>query len=147
MGDSSKHESLLREQIAYYRAREYDEWFLRQGRYDRGPELNRRWFDEVAEVRQALAAFNPTGHVLELACGTGLWTEPLLRQAARITAVDASPEVQPHPRLGCLPPPQGYHPPARHRRRADRYRLAGATWNRVHAGQWLTVADPAIGVG
>ena len=31
---------LLDEQIAYYRARaqEYDEWFLRQGCYDRGPE-------------------------------------------------------------------------------------------------------------
>jgi hypothetical protein len=29
---------LLEEQIAYYKARvnEYDEWFLRQGRYDRG---------------------------------------------------------------------------------------------------------------
>jgi hypothetical protein len=33
-------ERLLADQIAYYRARagEYDEWFLRQGRYDRGLE-------------------------------------------------------------------------------------------------------------
>ena len=31
---------LLDEQMAYYRARadEYDEWFFREGRYDRGPE-------------------------------------------------------------------------------------------------------------
>lgn len=31
---------LLAEQLAYYRARagEYDQWFLREGRYDRGPE-------------------------------------------------------------------------------------------------------------
>jgi SAM-dependent methyltransferase len=31
--------------------------------------------------------------VLELACGTGLWTVELTRHAAGITAVDASPEV------------------------------------------------------
>ena len=36
---------LLDEQIAYYRARaaEYDQWWLRQGRYDQGPELAARW--------------------------------------------------------------------------------------------------------
>lgn len=88
-------DALLQEQIDYYRARagEYDEWFLRQGRYDRGPELNRQWFDEAAQVANALAAFAPTGHVLELACGTGLWTQQLARSAASITAVDSSPEV------------------------------------------------------
>ena len=34
--------ALLQEQIAYYRARagEYDQWFLREGHYDHGPELN-----------------------------------------------------------------------------------------------------------
>jgi SAM-dependent methyltransferase len=89
------HDSLLIEQIAYYRARagEYDEWFLRRGRYDRGPELNRRWFDETAEVRRALAGFKPAGEVLELACGTGIWTVELLPYASRLTAVDAVAEV------------------------------------------------------
>ena len=33
------------------------------------------------------------GRVLELACGTGLWTVELARHAASMTAVDASPEV------------------------------------------------------
>ncbi len=86
---------LLEEQLAYYRARaaEYDEWFLRQGRYDRGPEWNRRWFTELEEVRRELGSFGPTGQVLELACGTGLWTVELVRYASRVTAVDASPEV------------------------------------------------------
>jgi demethylmenaquinone methyltransferase/2-methoxy-6-polyprenyl-1,4-benzoquinol methylase len=95
VSDTSNHDSLLTEQVAYYRARahEYDEWFLRQGRYDRGPELNRRWFDEVEVVRQQLRAFAPTGHVLELACGTGLWTEQLLKYAEKVTAVDAAAEV------------------------------------------------------
>ena len=62
-------DSLIEEQIAYYRDRagEYDEWFLRQGRYDRGPELNARWFAEVEEVARALEAFAPAGDVLELA--------------------------------------------------------------------------------
>jgi SAM-dependent methyltransferase len=88
-------ESLLQQQIAYYRARasEYDEWFLRQGRYDRGPELNAAWFQEVEQVRAALYRFNPIGDVLEFACGTGLWTQHLLRFAHRITAVDAAAEV------------------------------------------------------
>ncbi len=82
----------LQEQIGYYDARagEYDEWFLRHGRYDHGPELNRKWFDEVGQVTAALDAFAPTGRVLELACGTGLWTQHLVRYATHVTAVDSS---------------------------------------------------------
>jgi demethylmenaquinone methyltransferase/2-methoxy-6-polyprenyl-1,4-benzoquinol methylase len=40
---------ILANQIEYYRARagEYDQWFLRQGRYDRGPSDNADWFREV----------------------------------------------------------------------------------------------------
>jgi SAM-dependent methyltransferase len=89
------NDRLLEGQLAYYRARaaEYDEWFLRKGQYDRGPEKNRRWFSELAQVRRELDRFGPTGEVLELACGTGLWTVELARRAAGITAVDASPEV------------------------------------------------------
>jgi demethylmenaquinone methyltransferase/2-methoxy-6-polyprenyl-1,4-benzoquinol methylase len=86
---------LLDEQIAYYRARagEYDQWFLRQGRYDQGPELNERWRRELEEVYRAFEVFGPRGRVLELAGGTGLWTERLLRTASVLTVVDASPEV------------------------------------------------------
>jgi SAM-dependent methyltransferase len=87
--------TLLQQQIDYYRARapEYDEWFLRQGRYDRGPQANAAWHAEAALVRGALKRFRPEGDVLELACGTGLWTQQLLETARRITAVDASPEA------------------------------------------------------
>jgi SAM-dependent methyltransferase len=88
-------DDLIAQQISYYRARaaEYDEWFLRQGRYDRGPKINRQWFTEVEEVRRALDAFAPKGDVLELAGGTGLWTEQLNRYADRVTVVDSSPEM------------------------------------------------------
>lgn len=94
-GTSGSSDQLIEEQIAYYRSRagEYDEWFLRQGRYDRGPELNARWFAEVEQVSQALDGFAPAGDVLELASGTGLWTQRLLRTARSVTAVDSSPEV------------------------------------------------------
>ena len=44
-------------------------------------------------MTEALEAFRPTGSVLELACGPGVWTRQLLRHAAEVTAVDASPEM------------------------------------------------------
>jgi len=86
---------LIDEQIAYYRARaeEYDEWWFRTGRYDRGEEQRRAWFGEVAQLEAALRDARPVGRVLELACGTGLWTRHLVETAESLTAVDASPEV------------------------------------------------------
>jgi demethylmenaquinone methyltransferase/2-methoxy-6-polyprenyl-1,4-benzoquinol methylase len=88
-------EQTLREMRDYYRARaaEYDEWFYRRGRYDRGPEANARWFADAEEVFAALAALHITGDVLELAPGTGIWTARLVQTARSITAVDASPEM------------------------------------------------------
>ena len=86
---------LIREQIEYYRARasEYDEWFLRQGRYNRGEAHKKIWFEEVKQLQEALTVFEPRGDVLELACGTGWWTGHLLPYAHTLTAVDASEEV------------------------------------------------------
>lgn len=87
--------SILDEQMAYYRARaaEYDEWFYREGRYDRGPAETRAWFDEVRIVSEELGRFGVGGDVLELACGTGIWTALLARRASSVTAVDASVEM------------------------------------------------------
>jgi demethylmenaquinone methyltransferase/2-methoxy-6-polyprenyl-1,4-benzoquinol methylase len=88
-------DDVLAEQMDYYRARagEYDQWFLRQGRFDFGPEHRRAWFDDVGMVQAALDEAGPAGDVLELACGTGIWTERLAPAATRLTAVDASAEV------------------------------------------------------
>lgn len=94
-GDPAEEQRVIAEQVAYYRARapEYDDWFFRRGEHDYGAEWNQRWRDEVGELRQALDAAGPSGRILELACGTGLWTERLAPCAARLTCVDASPEV------------------------------------------------------
>ena len=85
----------LRQQLDYYRARatEYDQWWLRQGRYDRGATLNARWAADATVVSSALSAFRPAGRVLEFACGTGIWSEQLLPFASHLTALDGSPEM------------------------------------------------------
>ncbi len=73
--------ALLEEQSEYYRAvaAEYEDHALP--------------FPGGEEIRVALDDFRPTGTVLELACGPGTWTAQLLRHAAEVTAVDASPEM------------------------------------------------------
>ena len=85
----------LEEMKRYYQASasEYDAIFNRWGRYDQGPELNARWFAEWDEVFAQLHTFHLTGDVLELAAGTGTWTQQLLRSASTVTAVDASAEM------------------------------------------------------
>jgi demethylmenaquinone methyltransferase/2-methoxy-6-polyprenyl-1,4-benzoquinol methylase len=89
-------DALLDEQLAYYRARadEYDDWFERRGRYDRGAAATEAWASEVEIVRGWLRALDLAGRdVLELAPGTGLWTERLLAEGASVTAVDGAPEM------------------------------------------------------
>jgi demethylmenaquinone methyltransferase/2-methoxy-6-polyprenyl-1,4-benzoquinol methylase len=90
--------SILQDQIDYYRARagEYDEWWFRGGRYDRGAEFNARWHAETAAVENTLdtwLAQRRPQSALEFACGTGLFTRRLAPRIARVTAIDASPEV------------------------------------------------------
>jgi SAM-dependent methyltransferase len=88
-------EDLLAEQRSYYQARapEYDEWWQRRGRFDRGDQELVEWQRQVAVVDDALTRFSATGSVLELAGGTGWWTERLARTADSLTVVDSSPEV------------------------------------------------------
>jgi SAM-dependent methyltransferase len=96
--DGNGERQLLDDQIAYYRARaaEYDAWWFRTGRFDRGTDNNAAWRAEVGVVETAvaemLAKLRPST-VLELACGTGLFTRHLASRVAAVTAVDASPEV------------------------------------------------------
>jgi SAM-dependent methyltransferase len=84
---------LLAEQREYYeqRAGEYDDWWMRRGRYDTGPVENARWAAEQAEVCAVLDRLDVGGDVLELAPGTGQWSRLLLPRSASLTLVDASP--------------------------------------------------------
>jgi SAM-dependent methyltransferase len=79
--DRQELDRLLHEQLAYYRA--MAEGYLNQ-------TLDLPGGDELTE---ALDAFEPTGSVLEFACGPGVWTGQLLGYATDVTALDASPEM------------------------------------------------------
>ena len=85
---------ILQEQIKYYQARaqEYDEWFYRQGHCDHGEALNEKWRQEAQIVREQLLS-SSVSHVLEMACGTGIWTQELVKISDQVTALDASSEM------------------------------------------------------
>jgi demethylmenaquinone methyltransferase/2-methoxy-6-polyprenyl-1,4-benzoquinol methylase len=88
-------QDLIAEQVAYYRARapKYDEWWQRCGAYDKGPELAIEWHRQMKQVEEALDDFSVHGKVLELAGGTGWWTERLARTADHLRVIDSSPEA------------------------------------------------------
>jgi 2-polyprenyl-3-methyl-5-hydroxy-6-metoxy-1,4-benzoquinol methylase len=46
-----------------------------------------------ARIARLVAQMQPTGTVLEIACGTGLWTEALAGVARTLTAIDVAPEA------------------------------------------------------
>jgi 2-polyprenyl-3-methyl-5-hydroxy-6-metoxy-1,4-benzoquinol methylase len=81
--DVTAGDDLLAEQVAYYRRRasEYD--VTAYGDLDAAR----------ARITRIVAALRPAGNVLEIACGTGMWTGALAGAAAAVTAVDAAPEM------------------------------------------------------
>ena len=95
---SAADAALLDEQLRYYRARagEYDDWWLRRGRYDRGAEFNAAFLADAHAVEDALVAHleaTRPATALELACGTGLFTRHVAPRVGSLTAIDAAPEV------------------------------------------------------
>jgi 2-polyprenyl-3-methyl-5-hydroxy-6-metoxy-1,4-benzoquinol methylase len=73
----------LGEQVAYYRRR--------------APEYDATSYGDVAAAQPRIArivgALHPRGRLLEIACGTGVWTAALASHAATVLAVDAAPEA------------------------------------------------------
>ncbi|MEP7019770.1 MAG: class I SAM-dependent methyltransferase [Pseudonocardiales bacterium] len=76
-------EDVLAEQISYYRHRaaEYDVTSYRDLAFAR------------QRIDQVLTDLAPTGRILELACGTGMWTQALARWTDDLTALDSAPEA------------------------------------------------------
>ena len=79
------------EMIAYYEARapEYDDWYLRRGRYERGPIHDAAWNAELDGAGVWLDALPIAGEIVELAAGTGWWS-PLLASKGELWLYDAA---------------------------------------------------------
>jgi methyltransferase family protein len=93
---------LSTEMIAYYEARagEYDDWYLRRGRYARGPVHDQAWEAELDAATLWLDGLAWTGEIVELAAGTGWWS-PLLATKGELSIYDAAeaPLDRAHDRL------------------------------------------------
>ena len=79
------------EMIAYYEARagEYDDWYLRRGRYARGPIHDAAWDAELDGAGTWLDGLPIHGEIVELAGGTGWWS-PLLASKGELSIYDAT---------------------------------------------------------
>ena len=80
-GPRADLDAVVREQVAYYRARarEYDRFYAER--------------DDLRVLLPVLDDLPIAGDVLELACGTGQWTGRLAARARSVTALDAAPET------------------------------------------------------
>jgi ubiquinone/menaquinone biosynthesis C-methylase UbiE len=88
-------ERILEETKEYYRRRasQYSDWSQRTGEYEGGSEPEASFFDEAKILLDALYAARLAGNVLEIASGTGIWTEALSKNATTVTALDSSQEM------------------------------------------------------
>ena len=77
--------------IAYYEARagEYDDWYLRRGRYSHGPIHDQAWNAELDSATLWLDGLPISGEIVELAAGTGWWS-PLLASKGELSIYDAA---------------------------------------------------------
>lgn len=77
--------------IEYYEARapEYDDWYLRRGRYSHGPIHDAAWNAELDAAGTWLDGLPFSGEIVELAAGTGWWS-PLLASRGDLSLYDTS---------------------------------------------------------
>ncbi len=76
---------------AYYAARapEYDDWYLRRGRYSHGPVHDAAWHAELDTAGRWLDELPMRGQIVELAAGTGWWS-PLLAEKGELSLYDVN---------------------------------------------------------
>src|SRR5688500_19157630 len=72
--------------VEYYDARapEYDDWYLRRGRYARGAIHDAAWNAELDAAGRWLDGLPWRGEIVELAAGTGWWS-PLLASRGELS--------------------------------------------------------------
>jgi SAM-dependent methyltransferase len=77
--------------VSYYEARagEYDDWYLRRGRYSHGAIHDAAWNAELDTAGRWLDALPLHGEIVELAAGTGWWS-PLLAAKGNLSLYDAA---------------------------------------------------------
>ena len=85
---SPTHEDEL---VPYYEARaaEYDDWYLRRGRYAHGVVQDMAWEMELSAATTWLDGLPLAGEIVEIAAGTGWWTA-LLAAKGDLHAYDAA---------------------------------------------------------
>ena len=90
--EATAADDLGAEMLAYYEARapEYDDWYLRRGRYERGPIHDAAWNAELDLAGRWLDVLPIHGEIVELAAGTGWWS-PLLASKGELSLYDAAP--------------------------------------------------------
>ena len=82
-------EHILEETKEYYRERasQYSDWTHRTSEWEQVEiEPEDSWFEDAQIVIKALESDRLTGDVLEIASGTGEWTEVLAKSAASVTS-------------------------------------------------------------
>jgi SAM-dependent methyltransferase len=91
--DPAADPSIDAEMRAYYAARagEYDDWYLRRGRYSHGPIHDAAWNAELDAAGRWLDELPIHGSIVELAAGTGWWS-PLLAGKGELSIYDAAEE-------------------------------------------------------
>jgi demethylmenaquinone methyltransferase/2-methoxy-6-polyprenyl-1,4-benzoquinol methylase len=76
-------DEILADQVSYYRRR--------------ANEYDATAYGDLAAARERIARLvaqlRPGGRVLEIACGTGMWTEALATVADTVVAIDSAPEA------------------------------------------------------
>lgn len=88
---SAPDPALDAETRAYHAARAYedDDWYLRRGRYSRGPVHDVAWQAELDTATMWLDGLPLGGEIVELAAGTGWWS-PLLAARGELRVYDST---------------------------------------------------------
>jgi cyclopropane fatty-acyl-phospholipid synthase-like methyltransferase len=97
--DGRPRRDLDAEMVRYYAARadEYDDWYLRRGRYSHGPVHDGAWRADLETAAAWLDRLPFHDEIVELAAGTGWWS-PILAAKGSLSSYDAAPEPLEHAR-------------------------------------------------